>query len=250
MSRHERREYARILAAPTDAELWLRARAAKLYPGAALGTLDLSDGVRFTRLSPRPPGKLPPGVTYEPNFLGRQARKALISFSRENRSWGKKEKEGRETLLYGDYDVRYTYALNINAVPEPWPQLLAALKQQVEKHVRPARPYNVCLGNAYADGKQQFRFHADHEERGNNVPIAVVTVGAPRWFQFRRSDSRSRELDTQIVLESGSLLIMDSRVHDTHRHGLPPDRRITYPRYSYTFRSARPPKVTATAAAV
>jgi alkylated DNA repair dioxygenase AlkB len=236
MSMHERREYAKLLARPTEAEMWLQG-----HPdaSAALRALDVGDATRFTRVSPRTIGALPDGVQYVRNFLSRAEAKALMAFSgdRKQALWSKKEKEGRDTLLYGDAGVLYTYALNAEAVPDPWPPLLAQLKRQVEGHVRPARPYNVCLGNAYANGKQQFRFHADGEERGNAVPIAVLTVGAPRWFQFRRANARSRDIEAQLVLESGSLLVMDAKVHDTHVHGLPSDRRIQSPRYSYTFRS-------------
>jgi len=145
----------------------------------------------------------------------------------------KKEHEGRATGLYGDVK-EYKYAFNIG-IPLFWTNELLEIKDKVEKLT--GYVYNVCLINYYESGKDKFNFHADKEEIGNPTPIAVISLGAERKFYFRSQTESTDKLS--IILENGSLILIDSTTHEKYLHSLPPDNAIKMPRMSLTFRYSR-----------
>jgi alkylated DNA repair dioxygenase AlkB len=170
---------------------------------------------------------------YIRSFLSVNDADKYLSDMYENISLEKKDHEGRLTALYGD-TIKYKYALNVG-VPLLWTKELLEVKLMVEKltnHI-----YNVCLINYYQNGKDKFNFHSDKEEIGNNIPIAVISLGAQRKFYFRsQTDSNDK---FSIILEHGSLLLIDSIAHENYLHALPPDNSIKKPRMSLTFRFSR-----------
>jgi alkylated DNA repair dioxygenase AlkB len=97
----------------------------------------------------------------------------------------------------------------------------------------------VCLLNYYETGKEGFRFHADREEIGNEVPILSFSFGAERKFYFRSTWEGSEEKHC-IVLGHGSLLIMGKGTHENYIHGLPFDNKVKSPRLNLTYRKTRP----------
>lgn len=145
----------------------------------------------------------------------------------------KKEHEGRMTGLYG-HAKEYKYAHNIG-IPTFWTKELSEIKDMIEKLT--GFSYNVCLINYYKNGKDKFNFHSDKEEIGNDVPIAVVSLGAERKFYFRSQTESDDKLS--VILEHGSLILIDSITHEKYLHSLPPDNSITTSRMSLTFRHAR-----------
>jgi len=146
----------------------------------------------------------------------------------------KKGHEGRLTALYGDAK-EYTYALNKSTVPTYWTKELLEIKEMVEKLT--GFTYNVCLINYYENGKGKFNFHADKEEIGNPIPISVISLGAERKFYFRSQLDPNDKIS--VILENGSLLLMDSVTHEKYLHSLPPDNSVKMARMSLTFRYAR-----------
>lgn len=146
----------------------------------------------------------------------------------------KKGHEGRLTALYGDAK-EYTYALNKSAIPTYWTKELLELKEMVEKFT--GFTYNVCLINFYENGKGKFNFHSDKEEIGNPTPISVISLGAERKFYFRSQIDSDDKIS--VILENGSLLLMDSITHEKYLHSLPPDNSVKTPRMSLTFRYSR-----------
>jgi len=183
---------------------------------------------------------------YFPDFLNKaEADKLLeqclkLDFSR-------KEREGRDTILYGDAE-KYKYALN-EAIPTPWVDFLAVLKIRLEEKCvelgYDKTEFTVMLGNKYLNGKEKFKPHADREELDNPFPIAVLSIGAERWFEWMAYDidetdditceNTTRE-KVRIKLEHGSLTIMDSETHRHYIHALPIDESIHNIRISLTFR--------------
>lgn len=145
----------------------------------------------------------------------------------------KKEHEGRLTALYGDAK-EYKYAFN-TGVPIFWTHELLEIKEKIEKLT--GYVYNVCLINYYESGKDKFNFHSDKEEIGNAIPIAVISLGAERKFYFRSQSESDDKLS--IILEHGSLVLIDSVTHEKYLHSLPPDNIIKTSRMSLTFRHAR-----------
>ena len=170
---------------------------------------------------------------YLQSFLSVSDADKYLTVFQETFVLEKKEHECRLTGLYGDVK-EYKYAHNVGT-PVFWTQELLEIKNRVEKITNFV--YNVCLINYYENGKAKFNFHADKEEIGNSTPIAVISLGAERKFYFR-SQTKSDD-KFSIILEHGSLVLIDSIAHENYLHSLPPDNSIKFPRMSLTFRFAR-----------
>lgn len=164
-------------------------------------------------------------VYYIPNFFSIDKADLYFKALTQSIEFEKKEREGRLTALHGSAGL-YKYALN-EAVPKPWTQELIQIKSSIEEAVQ--YEYDVCLLNYYRNGKEEFRFHSDREEIGNNVPIASLSLGAERKFYFKSkpgsiNHSDNTEIESEehcIVLKHGSLLIMGCGTHENYIHGLP-----------------------------
>lgn len=186
-------------------------------------------------------------VYYVDNFFEKTIADKLMEKLMETILFGKKEREGRMTALYG-HAKRYKYALN-DAIPIIWTTELLFIKKEIEQYIKLMLPqytlsltsndYNVCLLNFYFDGSEQFRYHSDREEIGNNVPIASISFGAVRNFNYKSIPKNGGNDNHWVSLGHGSLIIMDSKVHETHIHGLPEDKKIKEPRLNLTFRFSR-----------
>jgi alkylated DNA repair dioxygenase AlkB len=168
---------------------------------------------------------------YDDSFFDEKTATNYLTKLLETINLTKKPYEGRMTALHGDAK-KYKYALNNDAVPLPWTLELLEIKTIIEKLT--GYKYNVCLLNYYKDGKEKFGFHADNEEIGNTIPIAVISLGAKRKFYYKSlTDPDDKHC---IKLAHGSLLLMDPKTHEKYLHALPPDNTIKEHRLSLTFR--------------
>jgi alkylated DNA repair dioxygenase AlkB len=189
-------------------------------------------------------------VYYIPNFYTKEKALKYKELLLKCLLLGKKRKEGRRTALYGDA-IRYKYAEN-DVKPDPWLPLLLEIKKDIEEFLREHSKvilasdgsefkdvkYNVCLPNWYEDGTELFRFHRDREEIKNQIPIASLSFGAEREFCFKSLKEHGSD-NFLLKLASGSLVIMDSLVHETHIHGVLADKSIKEDRLNLTYRFSR-----------
>ena len=173
-------------------------------------------------------------VYYIPFFFSKELADLYMDSLLKTIKFDKKEYEGRLTALYGDAK-EYCYAKN-KAIPESWTPDLLDIKTKIKSLL--SHEYDVCLLNYYQNGKEGFRFHADREEIGNPIPIVSVSFGAERKFYFKSKLENSDEKYC-IVLQHGSLLIMDQGTHENYIHSLPMDNKIKTPRLNLTFRKTR-----------
>ena len=104
--------------------------------------------------------------------------------------------------------------------------------------------FNFVLVNRYENGMDHIGEHRDHEkELMPNMPIASLSLGQPRDFVFKHKDNRGRnKLRTDIekvslILENGSLLIMNAPTNYFWYHSLPVRKNIKLPRINLTFRA-------------
>ena len=176
-------------------------------------------------------------VLYFPDFISSDAADKIKEELLKKLTFEKKLKEGRLTGLYGSVD-RYDYALN-QGKPEEFCEELIQLKKLLADEL--GHEYNVALCNYYVNGKEQFRFHADKEEIGNLIPIASFSFGAKRKFEFMSQLGKDDDF-LSIELEHGSLLLIDSIVHEKYFHRLPKDKSVKNDRLNVTFRYVKPDK--------
>lgn len=78
-------------------------------------------------------------------------------------------------------------------------------------------------------------WHSDDEKsiEGNSA-IASVSFGAERRFSFKHKQTKET---ISVLLENGSLLLMEDATQKNWLHGLPKSTKITLPRINLTFRT-------------
>lgn len=146
--------------------------------------------------------------------------------------FGKHIQTKRKAAWYGDNAYSYTYS-NTTKQALPWTEDLLELKRKAED-LSGAR-YNSCLLNLYHNGEEGMSWHSDSErELEKEGAIASFSFGAERKFQFKHR--RTGQL-VEILLESGSLLVMRGLCQTFWMHALPKTKKVVRPRVNLTFRS-------------
>ena len=78
-------------------------------------------------------------------------------------------------------------------------------------------------------------WHSDDEQSlGPNTVIASISLGATRKFAFKHK--RSKETHS-LILEHGSLLVMQGATQTHWLHRLPPTTTVSQARVNLTFRT-------------
>lgn len=145
--------------------------------------------------------------------------------------FGKHFITARKVAWYADTAFPYTYS-KITRHALPWTSELLELKQLVEQLT--GVKYNSCLLNLYHTGAEGMAWHSDDEKSLlKDSPIASLSFGAERKFSFKHKKSKET---ISLLLESGSLLIMEGKTQKNWWHRLPPTKKIHDPRINLTFR--------------
>lgn len=101
-----------------------------------------------------------------------------------------------------------------------------------------------CFLNGYETSRDWLGWHSDDDPGIDHTkPIAIITVGQSRAIQFRKviepfgADSKGMYGDPEtLMLESGSLCLMDAGMQFTHQHRIPKAGTSVKPRVSLTYR--------------
>ena len=89
--------------------------------------------------------------------------------------------------------------------------------------------------NLYHNGSEGIAWHSDDEKSlEKNSTIASLSLGAERKFSFKHKQTKQT---ISLVLEHGSLLIMEDATQTYWLHSLPKSKKITGPRINLTFRT-------------
>lgn len=145
--------------------------------------------------------------------------------------FGKTHPLPRLQAWYGDAHASYKYS-HISLEPLPWTQGLWQLKSLLETELE--TEFHGVLCNFYRDGRDYAAWHSDDEKvLGHRPTIASLSFGAQRRFQLRhKEDGELKEL----ILDSGSLLVMQGDLQECWKHQLPKSLRVKGPRLNLTFR--------------
>jgi alkylated DNA repair dioxygenase AlkB len=145
--------------------------------------------------------------------------------------YGKQIPFPRLTSWYGDQDKPYSFS-GITLQPHPWSPGLLKVKNDIEPKANVI--FNSVLLNRYRDGNDSISWHTDAEkELGENPVIASVNFGAERKFQLKHKDTNER---IDIVLQHGSLLIMQGELQHYWKHQIPKTKKPLGERVNLTFR--------------
>lgn len=178
-------------------------------------------------------------VEYFPDFIPKENSELYFQELRAEIPWskdelimfGKKITMRRESAWFADGGKSYKYA-GIHRNGLPWSERLKDLKNRVEDSLKVQ--FNSCLANYYFDGNDGMGFHSDDEKMLDaNQPIASLSFGEDRVFQFQHKKSKEKQ---NVLLESGSLLVMYPPCQEYWKHALPKIKNLSNPRINLTFR--------------
>jgi len=173
-------------------------------------------------------------VFYIKDFIPAGQRDELYKLFFDNLRWDKGP--NRDTCLYGDIDVLYPYAAGTgygeSIHPLPWTADLLYCKELVERVAKAS--FDVCYCSWYRTGKKFVGFHSDRSELGKDTPIASISLGAERLFEFR--DKAQTRAKYRMTLHNGSLLVMGKRCQELYVHALMKEPSLKDGRINLTFR--------------
>jgi alkylated DNA repair dioxygenase AlkB len=153
---------------------------------------------------------LTPVVRYVPHVISAadEAFERLVS----DTAWSD-QMRARRTASFGR-----PYNYSGQSYPEaPMPPLVTAIAEVAAQLA--GHPFDNCLANFYESGRQRMGFHRDsYAELEPDSAIAIASLGATRTLVFRSNDGK---LEVPYRLEHGSILLMDRRVQEMWRHGVP-----------------------------
>lgn len=140
---------------------------------------------------------------------------------------------GRQVAWYGDSAYSYKYS-GTTKQALTWTNELQQLKALVESLT--ASKFNSCLLNLYHNGSEGMGWHSDDEKSlATNSAIASVSLGAERKFCFKHKNIPDQTIS--LILETGSLLVMQGSTQAHWLHHLPKSKKILKPRMNLTFRT-------------
>jgi alkylated DNA repair dioxygenase AlkB len=165
-----------------------------------------------------------PALRYLPGALA----DADASFARLTDEIGWEDRmRARRTASFGQ---PYNYSGQVYAAA-PMPPLVAAIAYQAAALA--GHPFDNCLLNLYEGGRNTMGFHHDsYDGLVETSWIAIASLGAARAIVFRSVDHRARD---QLVLEHGSVLLMNRAIQLAWAHAIPRSPSAG-PRISLTFR--------------
>jgi alkylated DNA repair dioxygenase AlkB len=182
-------------------------------------------------------------ITYKPNFFNALESEEFFEFFLEKMPWvhdeaviyGKHIVTKRKIAWYGDSGFDYNYS-GKTRIAHIWTPELVALKRKLENHC--GEIFNSCLLNLYHDGSEGMAFHSDDQNHLKpNSSVAIISLGAERYFKIR--ETKTRFLQSKTLLSSGSLLVMSGECQKHYQHEIPKMAAIKTPRISLTWRSMK-----------
>lgn len=179
-------------------------------------------------------------IRYFPNFLTPEKADFFFEDFLKSVPWqqddirifGKVHPQPRLTALYSTNGKPYSYS-NITMQPHDFTDALLKIKKKIESKTDVL--FTTCLLNRYRHGRDSNGWHADNEkELGENPVIASVTLGQERFFHLKHK--RDKNLKSKLLLEHGSLLLMQGTTQQHWLHQIPKTARPIGERINLTFR--------------
>ncbi len=187
-------------------------------------------------------------ITYYPTLFDSEEATEIFEQLLTETTWqqddislfGKTYKQPRLTALFSENNKVYSYS-GITMFPKPFTPTLQKIKSTIESKINSLQKtqyeskFNVVLLNLYRNGNDSIGWHSDDEkELGINPEIASVSFGSERIFQLKHKTNKS--LQTKILLEHGSLLLMKGKTQHFWQHRISKSKKINQPRINLTFR--------------
>ncbi len=146
--------------------------------------------------------------------------------------YGKECKQNRDVGFFSNVSTGYKYSGQIMTSIK-LTQNLQSLLDEINQ-IFPSS-FNGILVNHYATGVDYIGAHSD-DERGldPNCGVVAVSYGAPRIFRIR--DKSDKKILCDIETANGQVIQMNGLCQKKYTHEIPQQKKITKPRWSFTFR--------------
>lgn len=182
-------------------------------------------------------------VTYQNQFLTLEESNCFYDYFLNNLEWqhdeakiyGKTIVTKRKIAWFADSGLNYNYS-GVNRIAIGWENQILHFKNNLEQ--KTGYTFNSCLLNLYHTGQEGMAWHSDDQNHLElNSPIAIISLGAERFFKLRQTVNRSNQ--RKILLEQGSLLMMLGETQKYWQHEIPKMASIKEVRISLTFRTMK-----------
>jgi alkylated DNA repair dioxygenase AlkB len=150
--------------------------------------------------------------------------------------------QSRSTCYVGDSQHCIFAYVGLTLIPLPWTPTLQRLRDYVAHAcgLKDQVDLTACLVNYYPQNEGYIPWHYDevraHEE---TKTVASMSLGGPRRFCLRKR-AGDQSIVADLMLPSGSVLLMQGTTQEDYEHSLPLDEHHAPPRISLTFRSIVP----------
>ena len=162
-----------------------------------------------------------------------------LPFATETDIFGR---QSRPTCYFGDSsDCIFAY-VGLTLRPRPWTPTLQRLRDHVALvcGLKDQIALTACLVNYYPKNEGYIPWHYDEvRAHGETKTVASLSLGGPRRFLLRARGG-DRSIISDLMLPSGSVLLMQGSTQDEFEHCLPLLEHNSPHRISLTFRSIEP----------
>jgi alkylated DNA repair dioxygenase AlkB len=186
-------------------------------------------------------------VFYQASFLPQDQTQELFEYLLGNVEWqhdraiiyGKEIITKRKIAWFAGDGLDYNYS-GVSRVGKPWDPRVLAVKEQLESELGVS--FNSCLLNLYHSGAEGMGWHSDDQNHlePSSTTVAIISLGAERFFKLRQNGKLGGKNDQRkVLLEKGSLLVMQGKTQDYWQHEIPKMLAIKDIRISLTWRTMK-----------
>uniref|UniRef100_A0A6C0E8W1 Fe2OG dioxygenase domain-containing protein n=1 Tax=viral metagenome TaxID=1070528 RepID=A0A6C0E8W1_9ZZZZ len=188
-------------------------------------------------------------VLFYQNFMSSDDANKFYDVFEKLKYWEKKDikiagkicKQNRFSCHFAsDPNLHFRYS-GTNNTGHIFTKELLDIKDRIEKLLQNKWKFNYCLLNYYPDGSSNIGMHSD-DERDLDGPIASVSLGVSRYFDFHPIESIFTKENNvvpgkkRIQLTNGSMVLMMPNTQKYWKHGIPIESKIDKGRINLTFR--------------
>jgi len=145
--------------------------------------------------------------------------------------FGKTMHQQRNVGFFSNSSIGYKFAGQIST-SKPLTNSLQLLLEYVNDKF--STDFNGILINEYPDGTHYIGKHSDNEEYLTNAGVVCISFGVSRIFRVRNKENN--EIVKDIPTNSNEIWIMGGNFQKEFTHEIPIQKKIKYPRISFTFR--------------
>jgi len=145
--------------------------------------------------------------------------------------FGRQCNQNRSIGFFSNNSIGYFYS-NQCAKSQTLTLALSELLQTINTMFN--SDFNGILVNYYENGNDYICDHSDDEKGLSNIGVISLSYGSVRKFRIKCKKTNKKIID--IPTENSSIIHMGGDFQNEFKHGIPIEKKIKLPRWSFTFR--------------